>query len=66
MLLIRLNRVRRNDKFPSIGIAGDMFVGGIDSVDFNGLRIVSTEVEAVNYKLFNASWSLLCGENMLV
>jgi len=66
MFLIRLTRVRRNDKFPSTGITGDMLVGGIDSVDFNGLRIVSTEVEGINYDLFNVSRSPLCDENMLI
>ena len=66
MFLIRLTRVLRNDKFPSIGIAGDMLVGGIDSVDFNGLGIVSTKVEGVNYNLFNVSWSPLCGEKLSV
>ena len=62
MFLIRLTRVRRNDKSPSIGITGDMLVGGIHSADFNGLRINSTEVEGVNYKLSNVSWSPLCGQ----
>jgi len=66
MFLIRLTSMRRNDKFPPIGIAGDMLVGGIDSVDFNGLRIVSTKVEGINYNLFNVSWSPLCGKNLLV
>jgi len=59
MFLIRLTRVRRSGEFPSIGIAGDMLVGGIDSVDFNGLRIVSTEVEGIHYNLFNVSRSPL-------
>ena len=59
MFLIRLTRVRRSGEFPSIGIAGDMLVGGIDSVDFNGLGIVSTEVEGINYNLFNVSRSPL-------
>jgi len=55
MLPIRLARVRRDHKSPSVSIASDMLVGGIDSGDFNGLRIVSTEVEGVNYNLFNVS-----------
>ena len=66
MLLIRLTRVRRNDKFPSVGITGDLLVGGIHSVDFNGLRIYSTEVEVVNYKLSDVSRNPLRGGNMLV
>ncbi|KAG0124174.1 hypothetical protein HOY82DRAFT_594659 [Tuber indicum] len=63
MFLIRPIRVLRDEKFQSTGIAGDMFVRGIDRVDFNGLRIVSTDVEGVNYTLFNVSRSSLCGEN---
>jgi len=66
MLLICLTRVGRNNKFPSIGMTGDMLVGGIDRVDFNGLRIDSTEVEGVNYKLSNVSRSPLFGGKMPV